>query len=273
MMGEVVTGNAHDSSTDTGALSPEQAATAGGAADVQSIPEKFRNEDGTLNNEALLASYLELENKQSQEVDASVKDEGEKPSDEGEEGGGQESQGQDTEVVQALEEKGINTEDLTKAYYASGEKLSDEWYSKLEAAGYPRDMVDTYVAGLSARNAEAQAEGQAKFDSVVNVAGGQEGFDQMIEWVNANGSEHTDRYNKAFDATDVDGMKAAVADMYVEYRAKEGADPTRRIGAGDANSGTAGYRSAAERSRAMNDPRYGKDPAYTRDVEQKALAM
>lgn len=275
-MGEVVQGNTAtelNSSNESGILTPEQEAQAAGVEPGAEVPAKFRNEDGTLNQEALLQSYLALESKQ-----------GEAPSEEAEEPEVQEEQQEEEQpkpeepadaqeqARSALNEKGIDPDTITQDFYNNGEQLSDEWYGKLAEAGYPRELVDTYVKGLQAQNASAKDEGAAIAQEVYSVAGDEGNFKQMMDYFEANGgTQHADRYNAALQSQDVSSLKAAVADMYVEYRAAEGVEPVRRVAAADGGSGVGVYRSFAEMKADMANPKYRHDPAFRKDVEAKAL--
>jgi hypothetical protein len=64
--------------------------------------------------------------------------------------------------------------------------------------------------------------------------------------------------------------KLAVEGLKAKYEAANGVRPALVKGGGNSVGGDA-FRSAAEQVAAMRDPRYGKDPAYTRDVEAKSM--
>lgn len=273
-MGDVAAATVDNTTNNTGALSPDQAIqAAGGVQSVEDIPAKFRNEDGSLNSEKLLSSYLNLEQNQgagesdSQGQDTQDANATDKDADEG-----GDSTSTDAETVKALEEKGINTEDLTKSFYDNGQELTADWYAKLEEAGYPKSLVDTYVAGLTAQNESATQAGKAELDNIVAIAGGESNYNEMMDYIDKNGSAHAERYNSALDAGDIAGVKAAAADMYVEFRAAEGTEPGRRVSGSDASPGVVGYRSMAEQKAAQADPRYKSDSAYRQDVMNRAMA-
>ena len=67
-----VAGNTHDALNEAQVLSPEDTAKAAGVDSIEDIPAKFRNEDGSLNQRALLNSYLNLEAKQGRDSSQEV---------------------------------------------------------------------------------------------------------------------------------------------------------------------------------------------------------
>jgi len=269
-MGEVVQGNTAvdlNSSSETGILSPEQQAVAAGVEEGVEVPSKFKNEDGTLNQDALVKSYLALETKQGHQEPTPQPEEAEEVAEEVAQEGNPENEARD-----ALAQRGINSDEITKDFYEAGETISEEWYDKLSDAGFPRELVNTYVKGLQAQNASAQTEGEALSQEIFAVAGDEATFKQMMDYYTANGgTTHADRYNAALQDSDISTLKAAVADMYVEYRAAEGVEPARQVRAADGGRNFGMYRSFAEMRTDMSNPLYRTDPAFRRDVEAKAL--
>ena len=272
-----VAGNTHDALNEAQVLSPEDTAKAAGVESIEDIPAKFRNEDGSLNQRALLNSYLNLEAKQGRDSSQEVStEEGweEKPKEVDQDDTPKEQKYQENpELSSALAEKGVDMQELTKDFYANDETLSQDWYDKLETAGYSKQDVDMYVAGVKATNAANREAGQAETKAIMDMVGGDEGYNQMMDYFDANGgSKYSQAYNDALNSNDLAALKAAVGDMYLEYRTTEGAEPNRRVGGGDANQGQTGYRSQAEMLADMKDPRYSRDPAFRADVERRAVA-
>jgi hypothetical protein len=261
--------NTFDANTLAGALSPAQMESAAGVeagAGAEAIPAKFRREDGTLNQDALLASYLALESKGTDEEAPAL--EGAEPEAATEESG----YIANPELSSALAEKGIDMTALNESFYEGGEELSEDWFDKLAEAGYSRGDVETYVAGVKATNESNRAAVGSDVESIYAVAGGQAGFESMLShFASEGGSEHSERYNAAREAGDIAGMKGATADLYAEYRAAVGTEPGRRVGTVDSGVAPSGFRSFAEQKAAQTDPRYRKDPAYRAEVTTKIM--
>lgn len=160
---------------------------------------------------------------------------------------------------------GLNYDDLTAEYGASGE-LSADSYAKLEKAGIPKNLVDSYIAGQQAIADSFEA-------SVMDTAGGKAEFDKMSTWAGANlPKAEVAAFNKNIDAAvaagDLASAKLAIAGLKAAYTEANGSAP-KLLGGGNSNEGTDVFRSMEELKVAMRDPRYARDPAYRSDVEAK----
>jgi len=127
--------------------------------------------------------------------------------------------------------------------------------------GYPKEMVETYIKGMTA----AQT---ADVDAVMQMAGGNDGYTELTEWAKTNMDEKELNLYNSMVATGTDNAKMAVEWLMSKREAVEGVEPTLITGKARAASKDE-FRSTAEVVTAMKDERYGKDPAYTKDVEQK----
>jgi len=216
------------------------------------VPEKFWNpETGAVDTEAWAKSYTELEQKQSQG----------KPAEAQEAGAAKPADSQEAAAAEALESKGLSMDAFT-AEFAQNGTLSADSYKALEAAGLPKAMVDGYIAGQQALASQARAQG-------LEAAGGEEQFNAMAAWAKAglNPGELA-AYNEAVTNGSMDQMKLAVAGLRARYEAANGREP-QLLGGSGANAGAAGYGSTAEMVKDMSDPRYQKDPAFRKAVEDK----
>jgi len=166
-----------------------------------------------------------------------------------------------SEVQQAVEAAGVDFNSLQQEYNEQGE-LSEDAYAKLADAGFPQDLVNSWIKGQEALNNDYQS-------SVHNIVGGAEAYGEMIEWASENLSEsEIAAYDKAVDSGDLDMVKLAVSGLQSKYQAVEGTDPA--LIAGQSASSTGGnYSSWAEVTTAMRDPRYARDPAYRQSVADK----
>lgn len=152
------------------------------------------------------------------------------------------------------------------AEFAEKGDLSPETRAKLESDGYPKEIVDSFIAGQ-----KAIAE---KWDAkAFEFAGGKESFDKMAEWAKSNFTPaDAAAYNEAVTSGDEAKLKLAVQGLKSSYEAAEGIKPTllqSNLKGGD----SAGFKSNAEMTAAMRDPRYKTDPAYRQSVEAKVHAM
>ena len=211
----------------------------------EGLPEKFNSV------EDLAKSYAELEKKL-----------GEPKPQETPQPKQEEAKPDDLEIAnKAAESAGLNMQDLQSEFDSSGE-LKAESYQALEKAGIPKEYVDQFIAGQLAMR-----------DNLVNdvkgVAGGDEAYAEMMQWASDNLSEtEKSAYNNAVNSNDIESIKLAVNGLKARYETANGIEPT--LAKGKASPSTeGGYRSWAEVTEAMADPRYQKDIAYQDDVKRK----
>ena len=164
---------------------------------------------------------------------------------------------------ETLSGKGLDMAAFEREFTADGQ-LSDASYKKLEQAGIPRAMVDSYIAGQTALTETFKAD-------IMALAGGEEGYAEMVAWARKNlGEQDIAAFDSVVCSGDKSMISLAVSGMAARWRDAEGADPARLV-----RGGTRGpvnldvFESPAQVVEAMRDKRYGKDPAYTRQVEDK----
>lgn len=168
---------------------------------------------------------------------------------------------QGKEVAADLATKGIDFGALEAEYGNNGE-LSAESLASLEKAGYPKAMVDAYIAGM-----EAQAN--AFVSSVKAMAGGEEGWAQVAQFIQSQGDATAKAFNSLIEAGDLGQIQLAVNGLKAQMATTFGtANPTLMGGPAQAQ-GQQGYQSHAEMMADMKDTRYQKDPAFTQQVYMK----
>jgi len=101
------------------------------------------------------------------------------------------------------------------------------------------------------------------------VAGGKEQYGQMMQWAGENLSENEVKmYDAVMDKGDPLAAFFAVQSLAYRFNDARGVDGQLLQGKAAPSKGDA-FRSQAEVVRAMNDPRYDKDPAYRQDIYDK----
>ena len=224
------------------------------------LPENFESV------EAFLASNKELRadhTRKSQEL-AELKKTA-LPSDEGKD------EGDDTPTDEKKADAGEQylpgvdndtVKDISDYAWENG-NLTDDHYSKLEAAGYSREVVDQYMAGQIQQAAGAQ-------DAILNAGGGPEAVQSMFDWAQSSlDADTVDNYNSKFAAGGADAIMA-MEHLKARYH-DSGVAPAgqRVVGANAPGTPTATYKSIAEMSSDMSDPRYKTDPAFRASVAAK----
>lgn len=177
--------------------------------------------------------------------------------------GGNQQQPQTTqeEAKNQVEAVGLDYSAMEQEWASNGQ-LSGDSYAKLEAAGIPRDMVDAYIAGQEALAAGIQQE-------VFGVVGGQDKYQEMVQWASKNLTPaQIEAYDRAVSSNDKDAIILAVEGLKSRYASAGGMEPNLLNGGTATDSGEV-FRSTAELTQAMRDPRYAKDPAYRADVMER----
>ena len=213
------------------------------------IAGKFKSQD------ELLKAYEELQKKLSS---------GEKE---------EESTSEETEPESSTEEE---VEELTDAQfalskasevYAKDGKLDEasiEELSKMDS----KELIQAYVQYYSKNQAAAQQQA-VDTGSIYSSVGGEEAYTEMIGWAADNlSSEEIASYNEVTNSGNTAAIKFAVEALSNRYKAAEGSEAPLVTGRKAAPAKDR-FRSHAELSRAISDPRYQSDPAYRQDVEAK----
>lgn len=226
------------------------------------LPEEFDTP------EAFAAHYATLkagDESASEEAPAETPDTGTEESPEGE---GEETEEQETPepsgdpVRDLLTSKGVNYDDLTDQYATDG-KLSDENYAKLADAGYPQELVDNYLDGERLRSA-------ANNTRLYGIVGGEEQFAVMATWAGTTlDPKEVENLNKAFKSGNAASAEMAMATLKMKYEAANGRAPKLLGGKGKGGTPLDTFKSAAEVSAAINNPKYRTDPAYRQSVQDK----
>jgi len=162
----------------------------------------------------------------------------------------------------AVENAGLNMDTLQQEYNESGQ-LNDKSYEALAKVGIPKDYVDAFIKGQ-----EAIATQTA--NTLKQEVGGDEAYKNMMTWASENLNEaEINAYNRTVNGKDIEATKLAIAGLNAKYKNAEGIEPSLARGDRPSTSNATGYRSWAEVTAAMSDPRYSKDVAYQADVQAK----
>lgn len=160
-----------------------------------------------------------------------------------------------------LEKKGVNWDNLASEYDTKGE-LSKESLDALEKAGYPKSVVDAYLAGL-------QATTERFVSQVKSFAGGEEGFKQLQTFMQSQPKAVIDAFNSLIQGGNLGQIQLAVEGIKAQMVAKYGTANPTVMGQGSAQNTPQGYTTPAQMTKDMRDPRYQVDPVFTREVMRK----
>lgn len=157
--------------------------------------------------------------------------------------------------------KGVDFLGAIEEYQNNGE-LSQKTYEALEKAGYPKEVIQGFVETRKAiDNKYAQ--------DVMNHVGGEKDFRELQAWMKGNLSKaELDAYNEAVNSDNLNAVKLILDGIQAKRVAKQGTRRATLIG-GASKSAPKGFSGRDEMIKAMSDPRYGIDRAYTISVERK----
>lgn len=228
------------------------------AEEAPKVPEKFLNADGSVNTEALLKSYTELEKSRGASAPATPDPD---------------AKVEKLEITPEAEkavvtDAGLDYEALTVKAMSEG-GLSEADYKSLSDRGIPKDLVDDVI---NMRRQQAEMVKQAAFDYV----GGEAQAAELLQWASQNlTAEEIDGYN-----TMLAGPSWKVA--FDTLQSKRGAanpkaqEPKLRTLTSAPAAGSEGFQTKEDMKVAMADPKYrapgSAGDAYRAEVARKMAA-
>lgn len=170
-------------------------------------------------------------------------------------------------VAAMLEKHKINYNSLVDEFERNG-RLSPESISRLEKAGYPAEVVKSYITGQ-------QAKYDRYADTVKQTVGGEKAYARLAKWAETNLTRREKlEFNAAVNSGDLTKAKFALKGLKARFENKEGKEVKLVKGAISSKTSKAakGFSTMEEYQKATDDPRYEKDKAYTRKVDARILA-
>jgi len=158
----------------------------------------------------------------------------------------------------------FDMESLQKEYMETG-GLKDASYKLLEDAGISKQYADTYIEGV-------KALGQQIGNQVKDSVGGSGDYQNMVEWAQANYSpEQIQAYDNAVNSGDVQLAMLTARGLQADYQNSSGYEGQTVSGDTSLRMSDSSdvFRSNAEVTAAMKDPRYENDTAFRQDVRDK----
>lgn len=210
----------------------------------EGLPEKFNSV------EELAKSYAELEKKLGEQSQPKPRPSPSNPNP------------NSLEVAEnAVKDAGLDMNTLQQEYSEKGE-LDAKSYEALEKVGITKQYVDNYIAGQQAIANQMASE-------IKGTIGGDEAYNEMVQWAASNMSDSEKQaYNKAVNSPDKETVKLAVTALKAQFDKANGVEPNLVQGKAQATQ-ESGFKSWAQVTQAMSDPRYSKDPAYQAEVKAK----
>lgn len=223
------------------------------------IGGKFKSQD------ELLKAYNELQKK----LGANTPEEDEEATEEAPEEAPVEEEQPQEEPVEEVGEAVRYMEELGQVFNEKG-NLDEEAVEKL-AAMDSKELVQAYIQyAQRAASKQQQAVVEAStLNAIKDSVGGEKAYGEMVGWAAENlSAEEINDFNAVTASGNVAAIKFAVEALNNRYRGADGYEAPLITGKSSRDKGKV-FRSQAELSRAIADPRYSTDPAYRQDVEEK----
>tara|TARA_R100001509_G_scaffold146711_2_gene103806 strand:- start:732 stop:1523 length:792 start_codon:yes stop_codon:yes gene_type:complete len=237
------------------------------AQDIESLKDENGLYAGKFKTvEDMVSSYKELEGKLGAIDESKAEDQPEESTEETSDEEYNPSEIYGDGLASVLEEVGIDPQVISKTFEDTGTITEDD-YSKLGEAGFSKQVIDTYLNGLGGNTGTPAADiQQSQLEDIQSVVGGEEGYAKLREWTQKNVPDATLKaFDSILDTQDPTMIKVAVQGFAAQMRASEGYEPQLINGRTPASQ-TNTFKTQAEITKAMSDPRYGKDEAYTLSV-------
>ena len=163
------------------------------------------------------------------------------------------------------EEEDTTPSDLLERLWNESEgELSPELVEEIKSSS-PEDIAAMYLEFRNQQPEQPQFA-QEDIDQLKGIAGGDEGYTQMMSWANDNLNEQEIKmFDSVMDTNNPVAAFFAVQALNYRYQDAVGYEGRMLTGRSSVDTSNA-FRSQAELVRAMEDSRYEKDAAYREDV-------
>lgn len=164
-------------------------------------------------------------------------------------------------VEKDLVTKGVDFAGLETEYMNKG-SLSQQSYETLEKAGYPKAVVDGILAGWEAASTRF-------VNDVYALAGGQEEFARIQQFVSSQNQDVINAFNATLDSENLMQIRMTLEGIKGQMVRQYGTQRPSIVGNAAPSVDRSGYESTDEMIKDMSDPRYQKDAKFTREVYRK----
>ena len=174
------------------------------------------------------------------------------------------------ETKETKEDERIDTSFLDTLWdEATKDEFSKDTLDKLSNMD-SKEIAQMYLQSRAAQPESATPElTQENVKALQDIPGGKEEYGSMMQWAGKNLEKgEVEMFDAIMDRGDPLAAFFAVQALTYRYNDSKSVDGQLLTGKASKNEGTQ-FRSQAEVVRAMQDPRYDKDPAYRQDIYDK----
>ena len=168
------------------------------------------------------------------------------------------------------EENGSILDELWE-YELNNEEFHEDAVAELQQMD-PVDLANLHIEYL--KQVEEEGVGakdftEAEMTELKGVVGGDENYQNMLQWAGANlNQQEIDMFDAVMQRGDALGAFFAIRSLAYRYNDAAGYEGKMLTGNAPKTSGSQ-YRSQQEVIQAMSAPRYESDPAYRKDIMDK----
>ena len=168
-----------------------------------------------------------------------------------------------------FEENNVDPFKISKHFHENNGTITNEMYDELMSTGLTKTVIDSYLNGRA--NEQGYTQQVDPYNDIVAIAGGEQQYREMLEYVGTLPSDQIDAFNDIVDAKtpNVPQIAITVQNMYNQYKQAMGIEPKLMSGKASNTPSIKTFRSNAEVVAAMRDPRYKKDIAYQHEVQRR----
>ena len=168
------------------------------------------------------------------------------------------------------EENGSILDELWE-YEINNEEFHEDAVAELQQMD-PVDLANLHIEyrkQVEEEGVGAKDFTEAEMSELKGVVGGDENYQNMLQWAGANlNQQEIDMFDAVMQRGDALGAFFAIRSLAYRYNDAAGYEGKMLTGNAPKTSGSQ-YRSQQEVIQAMSDPRYDSDPAYRKDVMDK----
>ena len=153
--------------------------------------------------------------------------------------------------------------------YDENGSLSEETLESLKEMS-SEELLDAYFAMQERLGSEPQGAELSESDvsAIQQSVGGADNYNALVSWAAENFDQaEIEAFDGVVESGNVGAINLALQALYYRYTEAEGMEG--QLLQGKAAAPANGFRSQAEVVRAMQDPRYDRDPAYRAEVMQR----
>jgi len=177
----------------------------------------------------------------------------------------EEPQRDDEEEVEVPASEALLTS-ASAEWYEKGE-LSEETMNSLKGLS-SEELLSTYMK-LQQAPAQTPDLTDAEVSQIKQTVGGEQQYEAIMEWTAENlPSQYSEAFNNVVERGNAIEIQMALAGLQQQYELNNGREGNLRTGKTVVEKADI-FRSQAEVIKAMQDPRYDRDPAYRNDVFEK----